>query len=339
LFALACNVVLVISVFRYCRAHASPWLGTLLGSYLMVFGAAAGRTALVPLVAVFPLAIASLPMAFLQLERATARADAAAMGVLLLALGFGGPIALPICCGVGLWLLLRRPRRPWRLLIPGIPLCIYLIALIAAPSAPAVEPPGYPTATALPPDLLAATAFFSRMVTSVGAAMGGYAESASHWVPLVGLLLVAAGAILTGTHWRRLEQPARERVAAYGVVLLGVWTSTSLARAKAYGLDAASSPRDLIIEALPILLILSEVFAVMRHRARTVFTLLVATAACLNGVLFVRAADSLHVTFEFQRARAAALEAADTNVPPDYYPRLVLGQSNFGSMHTNTANL
>ena len=321
-FALVCNLALVLSLFAYCRARRVPWFGTLIGSYVILFGAASGRTALVPLLAIFPLAIAGLPVALLLLERNTPRSDIAAAGVLLLAMGFNGPVALPICCGIGLWLLQQRPIRWWRLLVPALPCCVYVLALITATAAPSARPPGYPTGIGFPLRPGDVISFFSRMATSLFAAMVGVGAPAGGRpeAQVLGLLLLTSCLALVAVCWKQLERAARERIIVSAVVLVLLWMATSVARAESYGLEAAAAPRYLIFGAVPVLIVLSELVVVIRGPARAILPLFIGVAACVNAVLFVHMADSLQVTFDVQRARGTALELAGVNAAAHYYP-------------------
>jgi hypothetical protein len=313
LFALAANLALVAAAYWYCREIGRPWAGTLLAVFLLLFGAAV-HSLLFPLNAVNALSTATLPAAMVLLGRGRRSTDLWALAVLLVGMSYGGPGVLPVCAGLAVWLLMATPRRWLRLLVPAIPVAIYLVALRSLPGGDAIAyvDGGLPIGD----NLLAAPGLLIQAASGMAGAVAGMYRFAG--APAAyGPALAALGAL--GMAWTapRLPAPARRRVVALSTAMLAAWAMIALSRGQDGIMDHS---RYLLFGTVPALLIAVELASALRSRGRAVLAALLAGAALANANLLKDFAFDQRRQGELQRTELAALELALDRAPKAYQP-------------------
>ncbi|CAN0590350.1 unnamed protein product, partial [Laminaria digitata] len=180
--------------------------------------------------------MAGLPLALLLLERGDRRGDLWALAVLLVTMGFAGPVAVPVCLGILVWLALQRPLDPRRFAVGATPLGVYLVAYLTLPEG------GYGATGPLVQNARDTPAYVVDSAMGVAAALAGMGPPADgqESVPAMGAgILVLAVAAIAAT-WRRLGPGPRDRVVALAATALAAWTMVGISRAHN---DAPSTSR------------------------------------------------------------------------------------------------
>ncbi|MEQ9337285.1 MAG: hypothetical protein RJQ03_08840, partial [Miltoncostaeaceae bacterium] len=308
LLAVACNLVLAGAVFAYCLRRARPWTGVALVVLLGLLGPAV-HTLVFPINALNAVGMAGLPLALLLLERGDRRGDLWALAVLLVTMGFAGPVAVPVCLGILVWLALQRPLDPRRLAVGATPLGVYLVAYLTLPEG------GYGATGPLVQNARDTPAYVVDSAMGVAAALAGMGPPADgqESVPAMGAgILVLAVAAIAAT-WRRLGPGPRDRVVALAATALAAWTMVGISRAHN---DAPSTSRYIILGAVPVLLIAVEVTGVAGRAWRLGALGLAAVAIFANALLLSEYAAGIREQARIARAEFGALELVMEDVAP-----------------------
>jgi hypothetical protein len=301
--ALAANLTLAAAVFAYGRRVGHPWPALGAAALLLALGSAY-PVLIRALNAMNAVGMAALPLSLLLLEQQRRRSDLLALGVLCVAMGFAGPIVLPVCAGVAVWVLLDRPRRPGRLVVAAVPVALYLAATAVLPGEAqvAVDPVA---------NVLAAPRYVAGLVGAGAAGLLGLRVDKG---PAVILGLVVAGA----RRIPRLPDPARRRVLAMLATMVCSWGFVALARAQ---FGDTTAPRYVVLTVVPVLLVGIELVGNGPSVTRGVLVAGFLAFAVVGNLLFLRfTTDFLRNQDEVVRAQLAALELGIERAPPGYKP-------------------
>lgn len=307
LLSLACNLALGLAVFWYCARRARPWTGVALVLVLGLLGPAV-HTMLFPVNALNALGMAALPTGLVLLERRDRRGDIVACAVLLLAMGFAGPVAVPVCAGLALWLAVQRPFDARRLAVPGVPLAVYALAYLTLPEG------GYSTEGPLGDNLAALPGWvMDAAAGSVAAlaAQGPPADGAGVPTMGAGLLVLAVAAV--AALWSRLDAGARARVLACGGAALAAWALVGVSRAH---IGDPTTSRYVLLGVVPLLLIAVELTSVAGRSWRLGALGLAAIAVVSNALLLADFAAGIREQARIARAEFGALELVMEDVAP-----------------------
>jgi hypothetical protein len=300
--AVACNLLLAGAAYWYCRRRGLPWTGVG-GAALLLFMGPAGSTILTPLNALNALGMATLPAALVLLGRRRRRADVAALILLLVGMGFAGPVVVGVCAGVAVFLLAQRPIAWRRLAVPVIPVAAYLLAYVVLPGGAAAGTPLWDNLLASPRFMVEMAAAAVTGITAQSPEMGG------------GLLALAALAlVLLGP---RLSPDARRRALALGAAALASWFLVALARAHT---NAPEATRYVVLGAVPLLLIGVELARVAPRGWRAGLGIALVLATVANGKILDLQAFTIRTFSETARAQMGALELGLDTAPPTYTP-------------------
>lgn len=301
--AVAANLSLAVAVHLYARAAGRRWLGVAAAALLMVLGSSA-VVVLQPLNSMNAIGVAALPASLLLLARGRRGTDRWALAVLIVAMGFAGPVVLPVCLGVAVWLWLDEPRRPGRLVVPLAPLVLYVVANATLPGPESLG------GSILGNVRLAPT--FVADLAAAGAA-GVLGLGMEKGPAVLGALVVAA---LVGVP--RLPTPARRRVLAVVVTLVAVWGILAVGRAQ---LGEAAAPRYVVLTVVPMLLVALELIGNGATATRgVVVAAVLAFALVANASRLVDAGAALTALGDIQRSELGALELGLSRAPRTYRP-------------------
>jgi hypothetical protein len=301
--ALGANLTLATAVFAYGRRAGLRWPALGAAALLLVLGTAY-PVIIRALNAMNAVGMAALPVSLLLLELGRRRSDLLALGVLCVAMGFAGPVVLPVCLGVAVWVLLDRPLRPARLAVPGVPVAVYLAAMALLPGEARVEV-----------DLLANALVAPRYIADLaGAGAAGLLGLRVDKGAAVLMALAVAGARLVP----RLPDRARRRALAILASMVGSWAFVALARAQ---FGDTTAPRYVVLTVVPVLLVGIEIVGHGASATRGTLVAAFLAFAMVGNLLFLRfTTDFLREQGEVVRAQLAALELGIERAPPDYKP-------------------
>ncbi|MEQ8833815.1 MAG: hypothetical protein RIB67_05145 [Miltoncostaeaceae bacterium] len=297
LMAVGANLALVAAVYAYCRHLGRPWTGVLIGAALLLMGPA-HYSLLWPLNSLNALGLAALPACLVLLERGRRREDLWALALLLVGMGFAGPVVVALCPALALWLLMREGGPTWRLAVPGIPFIVYAIAYLTLP--------GFTADQSLGTNLRLAP---GHMVESAAASVAGIAGTIDTLTDLrppaaAGALLALAVVALVAL-WPRLDAAARARVTCVAAVAITEWAFIAIARAN---LGAPAASRYIILGALPLLLIAVDLVRVAPRNAGRALGVALAMAAGVNAIALSDGAAYLRSVSDQARAELGGIE-------------------------------
>lgn len=301
MLALICNLILVASVYVYCAHIERRWCGVILAAFLLMFGNGV-HSLLYGLNSLNALGIATLPISLVLLGRNNDLSDRVAFGILLIGLGFDGPVVVAVCVGLAVWLAGRSPWQMRCLWIPGVPILVYAIAVVLLPE--------YGVTPRLPlfDNLLRSPRFALEAASGVGAAILGID---TRWGPAV----LATAVVCVVAASPKLDAAARRRVVALGTAALAIWALLALARAHNGDPDTS---RYLVLGAVPALLAGAEISKGRRAAVGAVLAALLTAGAAANlGILF-EYSKAIAVQSEIERAHVTALDLAGERAPADY---------------------
>jgi hypothetical protein len=309
------NLTLAVAVYAYGRHIGQRWFAAGAAVLLLLLGSGSW-VVLIPLNSMNAIGLASLPACLVLLDRNRPRHDAAALVLLLVAMGFAGPIVLPVCAGLACRLLLDRPVVWKRMALVVLPVGFYLVARLLSPPDGVAEVMPASFAYILDVNLvqnLLRTPLFVAGLASAGAA--GLLGLAADKGPAVLATLAAGGCLAIP----RIPASARRRALAPIVCLVATWAMVAVGRAH---LGDVLAPRYVAMTVLPILLVALEIAANTRLQApgRVAVAGLVGFALLGNLNILVAAADALRSVSDVQRAELGALELALDRAPAGYRP-------------------
>ncbi|HYZ92932.1 MAG TPA: hypothetical protein VFA34_11155 [Actinomycetota bacterium] len=315
IFSLLCNAALVWAVFWYCRRISRPWAGATLGVFLLCFGYAT-ETVLLPAMAYNAIGVAALPASLALLLRDRRSADRGAFAILLVAMGFAGPVFLTACVGVGIWLLLQQPVSWRRLYVAGIPALayalIYAISIATQETLSVVGGGVEGGLLAIPRNLLNAPAYILEAGSTAGAAIAGIGRPLGNIFFPIGLAAMWIGA-------KRVSRETRAHVLALFGAALSAWLLLAATRAPGQ-FGSASAQRYVIYGAVPLLLIGVHLTKDVPTLGRGIVFVLIAASVALNSAALTRFAEDYRLINEVQRARYAALDLLGSRAPAEYNP-------------------
>lgn len=307
LLAAASNLLLAGAVYWYCHHLGRPWGGVLVATALLWMGPAL-YTILWSLNSLNAVGMAALPVALVLLERGGRRRDVLATGVLLVSMGFAGPVSVGVCAGLLVWTALGPRDERRRMWVPGIPLLVYAVAYAVLPGTEGTRGGLRDNLPLIPEHVLDSA---GATLAGIGAQIDSLARLET---PAAGHALLALAAVAVAAGWSRLDPAARRRVVALGAAAVAEWGLVALSRAQ---LESPAASRYIILGAVPVLLIGVELARACgpRWSAAGVAALAIATAA--NGLLLVDNARDFRLVFRTTTAELSAAELAMPAAPGD----------------------
>lgn len=309
------NLTLAVAVYAYARHIGQRWLGVGFALLLLLLGSASW-VVLIPLNSMNAIGLAALPAGLVLLDKDRPRADAATCVLLLVAMGFSGPVVLPICAGLASRLLLERPLGWRRLAVPVIPVVAYVAGFLLSPGDAARDliPVSllYVLDFNLFQNILRAPLFMSELASAGAAGLLGLGADK-------GPAIVAALAVGGSVAIPRLPAPARRRALASVVTAVCAWGVIAVGRDH---LGDIGAPRYVVMTVVPVLLVALEVAAHARLSVpgRIAVAGLLLFAIVGNVLILQLSAEALTSQSEVERAELSALELAIDRAPPDYRP-------------------